>query len=76
MFSATLENERTIQQRPLMPAKPFASSPELLKECDMPCWNVIMRALIEVEDISSTGWEFLVISQLEAQILFSVFIYL
>jgi hypothetical protein len=57
MFSATLESEGTIQQRPLMPAKLFASSPGLFKECDMPCSNVTMRALIEVEDISSTGWE-------------------
>jgi hypothetical protein len=40
-----------------MPAKPFATSPGLLKGRDMPCSDVIMRALIELEDILSTGWE-------------------
>jgi hypothetical protein len=55
MFSAALENERTLQQRTLVPAKPFATSTGPVKVCDITCSDVTMRALIELEDILSSG---------------------
>lgn len=57
LFSATVENEGKLQQRPLMPAKTFVTSPGFLKGCDMPCSDLTIRTLIEVQDILSTGWE-------------------
>jgi len=55
MFAAALENEGTLQQHTLMPAKPFATSSGPLKGCDIACSDVTMRALIELEDILNSG---------------------
>jgi hypothetical protein len=57
MYLSSIENEETLHIAFFMHVRPFATATGSLQGCNIPCLDVPMRAVIQVEDILSPSCE-------------------